>query len=439
MDRKDLKDNDSSPLDAAVIGGGPAGISACLELTACPGFKTALFESDPQLGGVPRSCHIYFGMRDRKRIYRGTAYARELDRLVRQSSTQIHTGTTVLRIRPGKSGAYHQINTVSSRGLQSYTSRYILLATGCYESPCGPRLIPGTRPAGIYTTGALQQMVNLQHQSLGHRAVIVGSESVALSSLLTLRHAGLSIAGMVEEEDKLQTVAILASAMSLARGFPIYRGTSVKSILGQMRVEGIELLRKGDKTPVLLECDTVILTGKFRPDSKLIDGTPILRDPSTQGPLVDMDLMTSVPGIFAAGNILRGADMHDLCALEGKKAAQNILKGLRLGQTGQRKGLTIRAEAPIRYVVPQRILWDQRRSCIFTRHYPGHSLQVEKTLLRPTLEAWSGNKKIWEKTFLKIIGNRRLPLPVHRFDWDRVDPEKGITLRLRPTIKPDRR
>ncbi|MFH1124572.1 MAG: FAD-dependent oxidoreductase [Pseudomonadota bacterium] len=430
-----MKDNDPSLLDVAVIGGGPAGISACLKLSESSGLKTALFESEPELGGVPRSCHIYFGMRDRGRIHRGPAYARELDRLVRQSSTRIYTGTTVLRIRPGKSGAYHQIDTVSLKGLRSYRSQCILLSTGCYETPRGTLGIPGARPAGIFTTGALQQMVNLHHQRPGHRAVIIGSEAIALSSLLTLKRAGVSIAGMVEEREKLQTFAIFVQAMSLVKCFPVYRGTSVKSILGRKRVEGVELYQKRGKGTFRLACDTVILTGKFRPDSKLIDDTPILRDPSTLGPLVDMDLMTPVPGIFAAGNVLRGADMHDLCALEGKKAAQTILKRLTLGQADQRKGVTICAEAPVRYVVPQRILPEQIRARPFTWRYPGYSLQVEKTLLRPTLEAWSGNERIWERTFLKIIGNYRLPLPVHRFDWNRVDPGKGITLRLRHPIE----
>lgn len=424
-------DDQSSILDVAVIGGGPAGISACLELSGSPEFKIALFECEPELGGIPRSCHIYFGMRDRGRLYRGPAYARVLDRLVRRSSTRIYTGTNVLRISPGISGADHQIDTVSSKGLRSYRSRCILLSTGCYESPRGTRGIPGTRPAGIFTTGVLQQMVNLQHQNPGHRAVIIGSETIALSCLLTLKKAGLSIAGLVEAREKLQTVAIFAKAMSLLRGFPIYRKTSVKAVMGQKRVEGIELYQKGGKGDFRLDCDTVILTGQFRPDSKLIDRTTIRRDPSTNGPLVDIDLMTSVPGIYAAGNVLRGADMHDLCALEGKRAAQRILSRLNSGETEQRGDVAIYAEAPIRYVVPQRIQPEPIRACPFTWRYPGYAFQVEKTFLRPTLEAWSGFEKIWEKTFLKILGNYRIPLPVHQFEWDRVDRDKGVTLKLR--------
>jgi hypothetical protein len=274
-------------------------------------------------------------------------------------------------------------------------------------------------------------MVNLQHQNPGHRAVILGSESIALSCMLTLKQAGLSIAGLVETREKLQTVAIFVHAMSLLKGFPIYRNTSVITILGQKRVKGIELFQRGGNGTFRLDCDTVILTGQFRPDSKLIDHTSIRRDPSTNGPVVDFNLMTSVPGIYAAGNVLRGAYMHDLCALEGKKAAQSILSRLKSGDPEQRRDAAICAESPVLYVVPQRIQPESIRAGPFTWRRPGYSFQVEKTFLRPTLEAWSGNEKIWEKTFLKILGNYRIPLPVHQFDWDRVDRHSGVTLKLR--------
>ena len=425
-----MEDHKRAIFDAAIIGGGPAGISACLELSNSSELRIVMFESESELGGIPRSCHIYFGMRDRKRIYTGPRYARKLDRLARKSSTQIYTRTTVLKIRPGGPGEYHRIDVVSPQGLQSYESRFILLTTGCYEISRGARFIPGHRPSGVFTTGALQQMVNIHHQRPGKRAVIIGSEHITLSNLLTLKRAGISIAGFVEESRKLQTYVLPAKTASLFYGFPIYKGTGVQSILGQKRVKGIELSNGRDKRPFQVECDTVVLTGKFRPYSSLIDDTPIEQDPATLGPYVDMNLMTSVPNIFAAGNVLRGAEMHDLCALEGKRAAQNMLKRLKWGEREPREEVSIRAEAPIRYVVPQKIAPDQIRSRLFPWLYPGYSIQLEDTLVRPTLEAWSGSEIVWKKPFLKLIANNRICLPVHKFDWDRVDLNRGITLKL---------
>jgi len=416
--------------DVVIIGGGPAGISACLELSKSPELKIALFERESELGGIPRSCHIFFGMRDQKRIYTGPAYSRGLSKLVRKKAVEIHTESNVLNIIPGSHKEPHRIDVVSRWGLRSYESRFVLLATGCFENSRGARMIPGERSAGIFTTGTLQQMVNLRHQRPGKRAVIIGSEHVALSSVLTLKRADMSIVGMVEEDPNLQTYPLAARAMGLYYSFPMHTGTSVKSILGHERVEGVELVKKTDQEVFQLECDTIILAGKFRPDSALIDHTAIERDPSTSGPLVDMNLMTSIPNIFAAGNILRGADMHDLCALEGKKAAQGILRSIKHSERERQEDISIQAEYPIRYVVPQKITPSQVRASTLSWFYPSVSLQLEHTCSRTVLEAWSGDYRIWNGSYRKLIANNRVPLPVWKFNWNRVDKKKGITLRL---------
>jgi NADPH-dependent 2,4-dienoyl-CoA reductase/sulfur reductase-like enzyme len=153
----------SEALDVAVVGGGPAGVSACLELSRQAGLKVALFESDTELGGIPRSCHIFFGMRDMWRLYTGPAYARKLASLIRKTSVQIHTDSTVLSIDADPEGNRHCLQVATSGGLRHYHCRFIILATGCCERSRGARLIPGTRPEGVYTTGALQKIV---HQGL---------------------------------------------------------------------------------------------------------------------------------------------------------------------------------------------------------------------------------------------------------------------------------
>jgi len=275
-------------------------------------------------------------------------------------------------------------------------------------------------------------MVNIYHQKPGGKALVIGSEHIALSSLLTLRRAGVSIAGIVEEDSNIQTYQLPAKTMSFYSGFPIFKGTSVKNVLGAERVEGVDLVRKEDEKAFQVQCDTVIITGKFRPDSRLIDATPIERDPSTQGPFVDMNLMTSVPNIFAAGNVLRGADMHDLCALEGRIAAQSILKRMKARESPihQNNPIRIRVELPIRYVVPQTIVPAHIKSHLFPWLYPGYSIQLEGTIQNPVLEARSGDKIIWKRSYSKLIANTRILLPVTKFDWDQVDEPIGIVLRI---------
>ena len=426
-----MKDNPEY-LDVAIIGGGPAGISASLELSANAGLKIALFEGEQELGGMPRSCHIFFGLRDRKRAYTGPSYARTLDKLVRKTRTLVYTGSRVLSVLPGGADEAHELHVLRPEGLKSFRSRFVLLATGCFESSRSERLLPGTRPSGIFTTGTLQQLVNLRRLKPGNRALILGSEHVALSSVLTLKAAGTTIAGMVEKHADLHTYASGATVMSRLFRFPIFKKATIHRIIGSRRVEGVELLAGGTEKIIQIECDTVVMTGRFRPDSSLIDGTSIEKDPSTLGPSVDTSFMTSVPNIFAAGNVLRGADMHDLCALEGRLAARGILRNMQTPRPGAPPSVIARAEKPIRYVVPQRITPMPKR--FLSKFLPWPEIQLERTLVRPTLEAWSGEERIWQGSYRKVIGNTRIPIPIEKFWWDRVDPAFGVTMRVAPKV-----
>ena len=360
----------------------------------------------------------------------GPKYARRLTSMLRKTAVAIYRESTVDKVVPGNNDELHEVHVVSPDGFRLYKCRFILLATGCFEISRATRMLPGKRPAGIYTTGALQEMVNVRNHKVGDCAIVIGSEHVALSSILTLKRKGITIGGIVEENPKLNTYPSVARAMAFFYRFPIFKGTSVDSILDHHRVKEVTLVMEEGKRNIRLECDTVIITGKFRPYSSLIDFTPIQMDSKSYGPIIDSNYMTSVPNIFAAGNILRGADMHDICALEGKRAAKNILRNMGALGYEQEEDINLKVEEPIRYVVPQKILHDQFISKSLRRFFPGCSIQLENSLHKPILEAWSGDRVIWSRSYRRLIGNHRIPVPVHEFDLSRVDKKSDVTLRI---------
>jgi len=264
-------------------------------------------------------------------------------------------------------------------------------------------------------------------------AVIVGGEHVALSCAVTLRRSGGVIAAMVEEAPLLNTYPWAAKAIGTACRFPVHTATALESIFGEKRVEGIALFDRRSRKRFSISCDTVILTGRFVPYSPLIDGTAVAMDPLTSGPIIDDRFMTSVPGISAAGNVLRGAEMHDICALEGRRAARAIailLKEEARPATGE--CIRLWAESPIRHVLPQTIGADAlkvgRPRC---KDRSAVNFQLDHTVRRPVLEARSGEKLLCRKRFARLYGRKQVVLPVHKFNSGLLGKDRKITVRLK--------
>jgi thioredoxin reductase len=188
-------------------------------------------------------------------------------------------------------------------------------------------MVPGTRPQGILTTGSLQRFIFQEHLPIGKHAVIVGAELVSLSALMTLMEAGVKCEMMVTEELRHQIefpyVVMKWALADILTRTPIVTNARVTNILGRQRVEAIELTQKNRQTE-LVQCDTVIFTGNWIPEHEIARLGGLEIDPVTHGPKIDAEFRSSVNGVFVAGNLLRGVETADHCALEGMKAARSI-------------------------------------------------------------------------------------------------------------------
>jgi NADPH-dependent 2,4-dienoyl-CoA reductase/sulfur reductase-like enzyme len=334
-----------------IVGAGPAGLAAALELRREGVRDVLVVEREDEAGGVPRLCgHIGFGLRDLHRVDTGPGYARHYREQAAAAGIEVRTSTTVT----GWTGATGVMVT-GPTGPSELEAQAVLLATGCFERSRAARLVHGRRPQGVYTTGSLQRFVYQYGQAVGRRAVVVGAETVSFSALLTLGHVHGSAVALVTEHPAHQLPFLYTPAKwylaDLRSKIPLIPRTRVQRILGGRRVEAVELLRLESGQTEVLPCDTVIFTGAWVPESEVARLAGLGLDPATRSPRVDPSLGTTVPGVFAAGNLLRGALAADQAALEGRHAARRIAHYLADG-TWPEKQLPLEAGDQVAWVSP---------------------------------------------------------------------------------------
>ena len=375
-------------VDVLVVGAGPAGLAAAIELRRLGAGRVLVAERERQAGGVPRhSSHIGYGLGDLHRVMTGPGYARHYADAAARAGAQIRTGTTVTALDPGR-----RATLTSPAGIETVTAAAVLLATGCRERPRSARLVPGDRPPGIMTTGELQQRVYLAGQRLRGRALIVGAEHVSFSAMLTLAHAGAEVVALVTEQPRHQSYAAFALGASLRWRVPVWTSTTIYRVVswhaqanpmdvtligtqpyeshihrvrnadpagadpaggeqGLGRLAGVEVTDLRTGAVRFVPCDMLVFSGDWIPDHELARLAGVAIDHGTRGPAVDMSLETSVPGIFAAGNLVHAAETADVAALGGRHAARQIAAALR--DQAQRRAL----EEPVPITVAPPLAW----------------------------------------------------------------------------------
>ena len=339
-----------------IIGGGPAGLAAAASAAEHGEKDLLILERDRELGGILNQCiHNGFGLHTFQEELTGPEYAARYIEKVRQLGIPCLTDTMVLDISPEK-----VVTAVSpSEGLFQIQAEAVILAMGCRERPRGALNLPGYRPAGIFTAGTAQRLVNVEGRMPGREVVILGSGDIGLimARRMTLEGANVKVVAELMPYSgglKRNIVQCLDDY-----GIPLKLSHTVVDIKGKERVEGVTLAEvdsKGKPIPGTEEfytCDTLLLSVGLIPENEISNGMGVEMNPVTSGPKVNESLETSIEGVFACGNVLHVHDLVDFVSEEAATAGRNAAAYVK-GERRSAQGHEIRflPVDGVRYTVP---------------------------------------------------------------------------------------
>jgi NADPH-dependent 2,4-dienoyl-CoA reductase/sulfur reductase-like enzyme len=396
-----------------VIGGGPSGLAAAVKLRELGISPVTVIEREGEAGGIPRhSDHSGFGFRDLRKVLSGPRYAARYRALAEAAAVEVLTETMVTEWE----GA-GKLKLTGPNGRWEIEPPAVVLATGCRERPRSARLVPGSRPAGVMTTSTLQQLVHLRNRKVGSRAVIVGAEHVSFSAVATLAHGGASVAGLVTELPRHQSLGAFRAGAAVRYRAPVWSRIKVSAIHGSDRVESVELTELDSGRTRTVDCDLVVFTADWIPDHELAVMAGCELDQGTRGPLVDPALRTTRRGVFAAGNLLHPAETADICALDGRHVAPSVAAYLR-GPGDWPMTVRLAARPPLAWVAPNLLL--------STGHPPPRGrflLRSTEFARRARLRVRQGGRELWSGRVGRLVPGRSSYIPSN---WaERVDPEAG--------------
>ena len=344
--------------DLVIIGGGPAGLSAAIAAWEAGCRSICIVERDRELGGILNQCiHNGFGLHHFQEELTGPEYAGRFIRQLQDTGVDVRLDSMVLTITAGK-----EVHIVSAAdGYQVLTAKAVVLAMGCRERTRGAIAIPGTRPAGVFTAGTAQRYLNMEGYMVGRRVVILGSGDIGL---IMARRMTL------EGADVLACVEVMPYSGGLTRNIvqcledfsiPLYLSHTITAIRGRDRVEGVTVSRVGpDRRPIPgtemdFACDTVLLSVGLIPENELSRGAGVEMDPRTNGPKVSENMETSIPGVFACGNVLHVHDLVDFVTEEAARAGKAAAACCASGGAPARRAIALKAGDLVSYTVPQSI------------------------------------------------------------------------------------
>ena len=343
-------------VDVLIVGGGPAGLAAAVELYRKNIRNILIVERENHLGGILKQCiHDGFGLTRFGETLSGPEYAKRFIDQVEELQIPYLTDAAVTGISGDK-----VVTVVSRNGLEKYQAKAVILTMGCRERTRGALGIPGERPAGVFTAGVAQSYINLHNTMVGKEVVILGSGDIGMIMARRMTLEGAHVKAVFE---------IMPYPSGLPRnieqclndyGIPLYLSHTVTDIHGKTRLEGItvskvdENLKPVPGTEQEIACDTLILSVGLIPENELSIDAGVELDPRTRGAVVDENFQTSVPGIFAAGNVLHVHDLVDFVSMEAESLADSAAAYIENGGFAS-CGLLVKAGEGIGHTIPQKI------------------------------------------------------------------------------------
>ena len=391
-------------VDVIIIGGGPAGLAAAVELYKKGITDILILEREKHLGGILRQCiHDGFGLERFRESLSGPEYAQRFIDQVKALEIPFLTDVTVTEVTPEK-----HVTAVSKEGLLEFQARSIAFTMGCRERTRGAIGIPGSRPAGVYTAGVAQSYMNLSNIMPGKEVVILGSGDIGLIMARRLTLEGAKVKAVFELQPYPSGLPRNIEQCLNDYDIPLHLSHTVVDIKGRSRLEGVTVARVDEqsrpvpRTEQFYSCDTLILSVGLIPENELSLKAGAVLDKRTGGAIVDENYQTGREGIFAAGNVLQVHDLVDYVSLEAESMARAISEYLKPSGLAP-SDIRISGDDSITHTIPQRTSGKKDFILSLRPGKPGRNRRVTVT---------ANNRVIIEKKYAKVLPAEMIQLKI---------------------------